>query len=188
VHLSGPSLAGRWGEEAGTASGFGRYTEGLKNSGIVWNENSLNGWIEKPQSMIPETTMTFRGVDGVETRKDLIEFLRRAMAPGGVSEVVKSGLIPESMAQGPVPEDISSAGDNQRVKSIRHCGDAYHVTTENGAKFPFWETNVRIKIDTSGRGPGGGPPVLLRSGMAGDRVSVVFSNIADLRHLLDEKC
>jgi cytochrome c len=62
------------------------------------------------------------------------------------------------------------------------------VTTVDGAQFPFWETTVRLKIDTSARGPKSGEPVLLRSGMAGDRVSVVFASLADLTALLAEKC
>jgi cytochrome c len=188
VQLSGPSLAGRWGKEAGTIGDFGRYTEALKKSGIVWEENSLDGWIADPQAMLPGTTMTFRGVPDEETRKNLIAFLREALSPGGAARVVRSGLISESMATGPLPEDLSSPGDNQRIKEIRHCRDGYHVTTANGAQFPFWETNVRIKIDTSSRGPKKGEPVLVRSGMAGDRVSVVFSSLAELNQLLAEKC
>jgi cytochrome c len=72
--------------------------------------------------------------------------------------------------------------------SIRHCGDAYHVTIADGAKFPFWETNVRLKIDTSPRGPKPGEPVLHRSRMVGDRVSVIFSSLAELRQSIAEKC
>jgi len=188
VHLSGPSLADRWGKEAGTISDYGRYTEALKKSGIIWEENSLDAWLADPQAMIPGTTMTFRGVEQAETRTNLIAFLREALAPGGTAEVVQSGLIPKRMAEGQIPEDISSLGANQRIKEIRHCRDAYHVSTADGAAFPFWETNVRIKIDTSGRGPKEGEPVLLRSGMVGDRVSVVFSSMADLQRLLAEKC
>jgi cytochrome c len=188
VHLSGPSLADRWGKEAGMAEGYGRYTDALKNSGIVWEERSLDGWIAEPQKMLPGTTMTFRGVDQEQTRNALIEFLREALAPGGAERVVKSGLVPEQMARGPVPEDVSAAGENQRVKEIRRCRDAYYITTVDGARFPFWETNVRIKIDTSPRGPQQGEPVLLRAGMVGDRVSVVFSSLSDLKELLNEKC
>jgi cytochrome c len=92
------------------------------------------------------------------------------------------------MAQGQIPEDLSSLGANQRIREIRRCRDAYHVTTADGARFPFWETNVRIKIDTSPRGPKAGEPVLVRAGMVGDRVSIVFSSLADLKILLTEKC
>lgn len=188
VHLSGPSLADRWGKVAATIAGFGRYTEALKESGIIWEENSLDAWIANPQAMVPGTTMTFRGVDDDATRTGLIAFLRRALAPGGAEEVVKSGLIPQRMAEGQIPEDLSSLGANQRIREMRHCRDAYYITTADGAQFPFWEINVRIKIDTSPRGPRQHQPVLIRSGMVGDRVSVVFSSLADLDRMLVEKC
>jgi cytochrome c len=188
VHLSGPSLADRWGKQAGTIETYDRYTDALRDSGIVWEENSLAAWIADPQAMVAGTSMTFRGVEQEETRKSLLAFLRVALAAGGSTAVVKSGLVSELMAQGQIPEDLSSLGTNQRIKEIRRCRDAYHVTTADGARFPFWETNVRIKIDTSPRGPKMGEPVLVRAGMVGDRVSIVFSSLADLKILLTEKC
>lgn len=187
VHLSGPSLAGLWGKKAGTVEDYGRYTKPLKESGIVWDENSLNAWLAHPQELVPGTTMAFRGVENDDTRTNLIAFLRLTMAEGGTEKAVEDGLIPESMAKGQVPPDLSTAGDNQRITEIRHCRDAYYVTTADGGTFPFWETNLRIKIDTSARGPDGAP-VLLRSGMAGDRVSVVFSSLDHMRTQLTEKC
>jgi cytochrome c len=138
--------------------------------------------------MVPGTTMTFRGIENGKTREDLVRFLRLALAPGGAAKVVKDGMISPSIAQGQVPADLSSLGPSQRITEVRHCGDAYHVSTADGAKFPFWETNVRLKIDTSSRGPRSGEPVLHRSGMVGDRVSIIFSSLADLRNSLAEKC
>lgn len=188
VHLSGPSLANMWGRQAGTLSGFTRYTDALKKSEIVWDEITLNAWVADPQVMVPGTTMTFRGIENGKTREDLVAFLRLALAPNGAAKVVQEGMIPARMTQGQLPEDLSSVGPNQRITEIRHCGDAYHVTTADGAKFPFWETNVRLKIDTSPRGPKSGEPVLHRSGMVGDRVSVVFSSLAELRQAIADEC
>jgi cytochrome c len=188
MHLSGPSLADRWGKRAATVGDYGRYTDVLKKADIIWDENTLNAWLADPQAMLPGTTMTFRGIEQNETRANLIAFLRLAMAAGGTARVVKDGLISERMAEGQIPPDLSSLGANQRIKSIRHCRDAFYVTTADSAEFPFWETNVRLKTDTSARGPKSGEPVLLRSGMAGDRVSVVFSSLAEISRLVAEKC
>ena len=188
VHLSGPSLAGLWGKRVATTSDYHRYTEPLRKADITWDENTLNAWLADPQAMVPGTTMTFRGIENDETRANLIAFLLQALAPGGSVKVVADGLIPKSFAEGQIPPDLSSLGDNQRIRQIRHCRDAYYITTANGAQFPFWETNVRIKTDTSARGPKAGEPVLLRSGMAGDRVSVVFSSLADITRLVAEQC
>jgi cytochrome c len=188
VHLSGPSLANLWGNRAATKSDFYRYTDALKKSRIVWDEHTLNAWIADSQAMVPGTTMTFRGVEDNETRANLIAFLRLALSPGGAAKVVNDGMLPASMARGQVPPDLSSLGANQRITEIRHCRDAYHVTTANGASFPFWETNVRLKVDTSPRGPKSGEPVLHRSGMVGDRVSIIFSSLEDIHRLVAEKC
>jgi cytochrome c len=188
VHLSGPSLANLWGKRAATISDFYRYTDALKKTEIVWDENTLNAWSADPQAMVPGTTMTFRGVEDNETRANLIAFLRLALAPGGADKVVADGMLPAGMAHGQVPADLSSLGTNQRITEIRHCRDAYHVTTANGARFPFWETNVRLKIDSSPRGPRSGEPVLHRSGMVGDRISIIFSSLEDIHRLVAEKC
>jgi cytochrome c len=188
VHLSGPSLANMWGTRAATLSDFGRYTDVLRKSEIVWDETTLYAWIADPQVMVPGTTMTFRGIENDKARDDLIAFLRLALAPNGAAKVVEEGLIPSGMAQGQISADLSSVGPNQRITEIRHCGDGYYVTTANGATFPFCETNVRLKIDTSRRGPKPGEPVLHRSGMVGDRGSVVFSSLAELRRSIAEKC
>ena len=132
--------------------------------------------------------MTFRGIEEAMTREDFVAFLRLALSPGGAAKVVSDGMISASMVRGQVPPDLSSVGPNQRISEIRHCRDAYHVTTADGGKFPFWETNVRLKIDTSLRGPRAGEPVLHRSGMVGDRVSIIFSSLAQLRQTIAEKC
>jgi cytochrome c len=177
-----------WGKRAATLSDFARYTNALRKSEIVWDETTLYAWVADPQVMVPGTTMTFRGIENDKSRDDLIAFLRLALAPNGAAKVVEEGLIPSGMAHGQIPADLSSVGPNQRITEIRHCGDGYYVTTANGATFPFWETNVRLKIDTSRRGPKQGEPVLHRSGMVGDRVSVIFSSLTELRRSIAEKC
>lgn len=188
INLSGPSLAGLWGRKAGTLESYGRYSKALKGLDAVWDEDTLNAWLADPQAMAPGTSMAFRGVENDDTRTGLIAFLRLAMAQGGADDVVKKGLIPQDMAEGQIPPDLSAAGDDQRITDISHCRDAYYVTTADGKSLPFWETNVRIKVDTSERGPKGSAPILQRSGMVGDRVSVVFSDVGQLRAQLKEEC
>src|SRR5215212_9792706 len=61
-NLTGPSLARIWGQKAGTAKGFPRYSDALKNSGVVWDENTLELWLIDPQRFIPRNSMTFPGV------------------------------------------------------------------------------------------------------------------------------
>jgi cytochrome c len=188
VHLTGPSLAGLWGKKAATIANFRRYTRALQNADLVWDENSLQAWIADPQQVVPGTSMTFRGIDQDETRLNLVAFLRQATAPNGAADVVKRGFISQRLADGQIPTDLSTPDPKETITSIRHCGDAYHIRTADGSEFPFWETNVRIKTDTGPRGPRTGAPVLLRSGMAGDRISVVFASLDEIGRLISEKC
>jgi cytochrome c len=53
VHLSGPSLARIWGRRAGIVDGFTRYSEPLARATIVWDERTLDRWLEQPQAVIP---------------------------------------------------------------------------------------------------------------------------------------
>lgn len=93
VHLSGPSLAGLWDKPAGKADSFVRYSKGLKSADFVWNADTLFAWVANPKVMVPDTSMTFRGIEGAQQRADLVAFLKIAMAPGGGKAVVENGLI-----------------------------------------------------------------------------------------------
>lgn len=188
VHLTGPSLAGALGREAGAAPGFDRYSEGLKAAEFAWDAGTLNAWLADPQAMIPATTMTFPGIGDDIARADLIAFLAVAMAPGGDEAVVAQGLAPREYVEGQTPEPLASAPAEQTVAAIRHCRDSYFVTTLNGAETSFFEMNVRLKLDTRSTGPQPGKPVMVGAGMMGDRVSVIFASVADLTRFLVEKC
>ena len=178
VHLTGPSLAAIWGRRAGTVGGFGRYSMALKHAGITWDAPTLDRWLARPEALVPETTMTFPGVADARQRADLIAYLK-AVTAGHAPPAPSGGM----MGAG-ARSDLKQAGKDRRVTAIRHCGDAYHVTTEAGRTTPFWEFNLRFKIDSSPLGPSPGKPVLAPAGMRGDRAQVVFSGLDDLKRFL----
>ena len=188
LHQSGPSLAGIWGRPAGTAESFGRYSAGLKQAGFEWNAAALDGWLADPQTMIPGTYMVFRGVGEVQARADLIAFLEIAGRPGGGEKAVAEGLLPAAWLSAGAPEPIRDAPPAARVTAMRHCGDSYFISTGDGRETPYWEKNIRLKIDSVETGPLPGVPVVLQAGMRGDRFSVVFSSLADLTSIIEEKC
>jgi len=72
----GPSLAGIFGRTAGTAEGY-KYSKAMKESGITWDETSLDEFIMKPKKMIPKTKMTFGGVKKEDDRENLIAYLKQ---------------------------------------------------------------------------------------------------------------
>jgi len=188
LHLSGPSLDGFIGRMAGTAEGFVRYSTGLKDAGFSWNAAALDGWMKDPAGMIPDTYMTFRGIDDPQARADLAAFLEIAGQPGGGSRVVDEGLIPAGWLRAGAPEPIGDPPSETRVTAIRHCGDSYFITTGDGLETPYWEKSIRLKIDSVETGPPAGVAVILGAGMGGDRFSVIFRSLADLNELVTEGC
>lgn len=187
-HLSGPSLAGLWGRKAGQAHDFIRYSKGLRSADLVWDENTLNAWLADPPALVPGTFMVFRGIKDDRARSDLIAFLAIAMAPGGGNAVISQGLVPRDYIRGQKPDPVRLASTDTVVTRIRHCRDSYFIATADGAETPYWEMNVRFKVDTRDTGPEPGRPVVLRAGMAGDRVSIVFANIQELTRFISEAC
>lgn len=187
-HLTGPSLAGLWGRKAGALEDFVRYSRGLSAAQFTWNEATLEGWLYNPQGVVPDTYMSFRGVENAQARADLIAFLAVATAPGGAKTVVDRKLAPYEYVRGQAPGSLARATPDVQVMAIRHCADSYFITSGLGVTTPYWEMNVRLKVDSRSTGPQPGRPVILRAGMAGDRVSIVFSSVRELGHFVVEKC
>lgn len=188
LHLTGPSLAGLWGTKAASVRDFPRYSNALKAQKFFWDETTLNAWIDNPDAFVKDSYMTFRGIKDDKARGDLIAFLRLALAPEGAKSVVAKGLIPEQMARGQVPEPLDRATPEEQVTTVRHCRNTFFVVTADGTERPFWEMNLRLKVDSSPTGPKGGKPVLTGSGMQGDRASLVFSNPAQISAFVQSKC
>jgi cytochrome c len=74
-HRAGPHLVGIFGREAGGASGF-RYSAAMTESGIVWDNDSLDEFLAQPRGIIPGKRMAFAGLRDPQQRADLIEYLR----------------------------------------------------------------------------------------------------------------
>lgn len=188
MHLTGPSLADLWGKKAASVADFPRYSRALKAQEFLWDETTLNAWLANPAGFVAGNQMTFRGIEDDKTRQDLIAFLQIAMAPGGAKTVVTQRLVPEALARGQTPDDLSKAGAAEQVTAVRYCQNSYFVTTADGREHSFWALNLRLKIDSSALGPQGGKPVLTGSGMQGDRASLVFSDPAQIGAFLQSKC
>ncbi len=71
----GPAHRGVFGRKAGTVPDFG-YSTAVKNSGVVWNDKTLDAWLTNPQALIPGQRMNFR-VATAEDRADIIAYLRQ---------------------------------------------------------------------------------------------------------------
>ena len=106
---TGPSLAGVVGRKAGTAAGFLRYSQVLKASGAIWDEQTLDAWLTDPRAFLPGTRMVFRGVPDPRIRADLIAYLTQVGPLGPAQQPGDMG-----MGGGELP-DLKQAGPQNRV-------------------------------------------------------------------------
>lgn len=70
----GPSLFAVVGRKAGSVDGF-HYSDGNKNSGLTWDQATLDKYLADPRGTVPGTTMTYAGVKNDQQRKDIIGYL-----------------------------------------------------------------------------------------------------------------
>jgi len=70
----GPAHRGVYGRAAGGAPGFG-YSAGMKPSGIVWNDKTLDQWLQGPQKLVKGARMYFALPDPAE-RVAVIAYLK----------------------------------------------------------------------------------------------------------------
>jgi cytochrome c len=185
AHRTGPSLAGVFGREAGTAEGFHRYSDALRSADLVWREDTLNRFLADPQAFLPGNRMTFPGIADAQGRDDVIAYLQTATAAGGQTEAAEQGGM---MATPQLLDLRREVGPNNRITSIRYCGDTYTVGVESGESHPFWEFNLRFKTDSSDKGPEVGHPVLIPASMMGDRAFVIFAAPEEISGFIESKC
>jgi len=70
----GPKHRGLFGRKAGSLPDF-HYSKALSNSGIVWDEQTLDKWLTDPQAFLPGQRMNFKVADPAD-RADLIAYLK----------------------------------------------------------------------------------------------------------------
>jgi cytochrome c len=188
-NMTGPSLAGVWNRKAGSLATFGRYSDALKSANIVWNDKTLDEWINDPQHVVPGNQMTFAGIKDVRQRTDLLAFLREATQKGGsqMAQSSRTGGMGGMMGSGQVP-NLKKLDPGDRVQAITYCKDTYAVTTANGQTRKFWERNLRLKTDASSDGPEKNAPALIKAGMVGDRADVIFADPSEISQLIKAKC
>lgn len=189
-NMTGPSLANVWNRKAGNLASFSRYSSALKSANIVWNDKTLDEWIENPQHLVPGNQMTFAGIKEPQPRADLLAFLKQATQPGAAKSAQQTrpaGGMMDMMHGGDVP-NLKNLDPAQSVKAINYCKDTYTVTTADGATRKFWERNLRLKTDASGDGPEKNAPALIPAGMMGDRADIIFAEPSEISSLIAGKC
>ena len=73
----GPRHCGLFGRKAGSEKGYS-YSTAMKKYGVVWNEQTLDRFIENPLKAVPGTKMGYAGIKDPQERADLIAYLKAA--------------------------------------------------------------------------------------------------------------
>lgn len=75
----GPVLTGVVGRKAGTYPGY-VYSDANRNSGIVWDEATLQEYLKNPRAKVPGTKMIFAGLRKDDDIMNVIAFLKQHSA------------------------------------------------------------------------------------------------------------
>lgn len=77
----GPSLHNIYGAKAGASSAYANYSQGMKSSGVTWDEATLDKFIENPDQVIPNNNMKpYKGIGDQAVRKQIVDFLKSQSA------------------------------------------------------------------------------------------------------------
>ena len=75
TNRTGPLHRGVVGRKAGGVVDFANYSVALKKSKVIWNEKTLDLWLQNPEKFIPGQQMGYSVPDSKD-RSDLIAYLR----------------------------------------------------------------------------------------------------------------
>ncbi len=76
----GPNLHGLFGRTAGTVEGY-KYSDVMAKAGadgLVWNDETLHGYLTKPRDYMKGNKMAFAGLKKEKDRDNLLAWLREA--------------------------------------------------------------------------------------------------------------
>ena len=72
----GPSLHGIMGRKAASVPKF-KYSKAMKNSGLIWDEETLRKYLKKPRAFLKGTRMSFAGIKKEKDMDNLIAYLKQ---------------------------------------------------------------------------------------------------------------
>ena len=75
----GPYLVGVFGRKAGSVEGF-KYSEAMKNSDVIWSEETIASYVKDPKGFIAGNKMAFSGLKKEDEVADVVAYLKQATA------------------------------------------------------------------------------------------------------------
>jgi cytochrome c len=82
TNFYGPVLNGLIGRDAGSVPGYA-YSDALKSSKIVWNQETLSRYLRQPRHEVPGVAMTFPGLQDQADIDNVIAYIAQFRRDGG---------------------------------------------------------------------------------------------------------
>ena len=73
--MIGPNLWGVYGQKA--AVGSFNFSPALRESGLTFDEPTLDAWLENPRKLVPGNRMSFPGIRDATRRQEIIDYLKQ---------------------------------------------------------------------------------------------------------------
>jgi len=109
----GPSLAGVVGRRAGKAPGY-RYTAAMSNSGLTWDEATLDAFLTSTMRKVPGTSMPL-AIPDAHVRSTIIAYLKSVSATRAEpSARVGEESMTAKLTGGPTQDELTHAASNAR--------------------------------------------------------------------------
>lgn len=74
---AGPNLNGMFGRKAGETAGY-ESSDGIKKSGIVWDDATVAEYLKDPKGRVPDTKMVYGGLKQQAQLNDVVAYLKKA--------------------------------------------------------------------------------------------------------------
>jgi len=75
IQLAGPNLFEIYGAPAARLDNFA-YSQAMRDSGVVWNDEALNAFIERPSTFLRGNRMAYAGERNADKRTAIVEYLK----------------------------------------------------------------------------------------------------------------
>jgi len=69
-----------YGSTAGVREGFA-YSKAMKESGVIWTDETLSAYIENPRKYMPGNRMSYVGLRKAEDREAVLAYIKAKTTP-----------------------------------------------------------------------------------------------------------
>jgi len=73
---TGPHLVGIINRPAASVESYKKYSKAMKESGLIWDEANLDGYLKKPKAFLKGTKMAFAGLRKDKDRANIIAYFK----------------------------------------------------------------------------------------------------------------